>query len=79
MYTVVSIYPVPIYTPRGPFIWNMRYTVGVASQCFWDELMLLKCELMLLKCELMLLKCEQMLLKSKINTKKSANIVLENW
>ena len=72
MYTVVSIYPVPIYTPRGPFIWNMRYTVGVASQCFWDELMLLECELMLLK-------CEQMLLKSKIYTKKSADIVLENW
>ena len=36
--------------------------VGAASQCYWDELMLLKCELMLLK--------------SKINTNKSANIVL---
>jgi hypothetical protein len=35
--------------------------VGAASQCYLDELMLLKCELLLLK--------------SKINTKKSANIV----
>ena len=40
-------------------------TVGAASQWYWDELMLLKCELMLLK--------------SKINTKKSAYIVLGNW
>ena len=54
-------------------------TVGAASQCNWDELMLLKCELMLLKCELMLLKCELMLLKFKIDTKKTANIVLGNW
>ena len=53
--------------------------VGAASKCYWDELMLLKCELMLLKCELMILKCEVMLLKPKINTKKSANIVLRNW
>ena len=28
--------------------------VGAASKCYWDKLMLLKCELMLLKCELML-------------------------
>ena len=42
-------------------------TVGAASQRYWDELMLLKCELMLSICELMLLKCEQMLLKAKIN------------
>ena len=27
-------------------------TVGAASHCYWDELMLLKYELMLLKCEL---------------------------
>ena len=33
-------------------------TVGAASHCYWDELMLLKYELMLLKCELVLLKCE---------------------
>ena len=32
---------------------------------------------MLFKCELMILKCELMLLIPKINTKKSANIVLE--
>ena len=51
---------------------------GPASSCYWDELMILS-DLMLLKCELMLLKCELMLLKSKINTKKSANIVLRNW
>ena len=46
--------------------------VHAASQCYWDELMLLKCELMLLKCDLILLK-------SKVNTKKSSNIVLGNW
>ena len=41
-------------------------TVGAGSQCYWDELMLLKCELMLLKCEQMLLKCELMLLKCEL-------------
>ena len=40
--------------------------VGAASQCYRDELMLLKCELMLLKCEIMLLKCELMLLKCEV-------------
>ena len=62
-----------------------QIAVGSASQCYWDDLMifkcepmLLKCELILLKCALMLLKCELMLLKSKINTKKFANIVLGN-
>ena len=49
-----------------------KITVGAGSQCYWDELMLLKCEFIILKSELMLLK-------SKINTKKSANIVLGNW
>ena len=47
-------------------------SVGAASQCYWDDLMLLKYELLLLMCELMLLK-------SKINTKNSADIVLGNW
>ena len=47
----------------------IHYSVGAASQCYWDKLMLLKCELMLLKCELILFKCEPMLLKSKINKK----------
>ena len=27
-------------------------TVGASSQCYWDELMLLKCELMLFKCQI---------------------------
>ena len=36
--------------------------VGASSQCYWDRLMLLKCELMLVKFELMLVKCQ-------INTK----------
>ena len=39
-------------------------SVGAASQCYWDELTLLKCELMLLK--------------SEIDTKKSANIIFGN-
>ena len=26
------------------------YAAGASSQCYWDELMLLKCEFMLLKC-----------------------------
>ena len=47
--------------------------VGASSQCYWEELMLLKCELMLLKRELMLLKCELMLLKFQINTNTNKN------
>ena len=27
-------------------------TVGASSQCYWDELMLLRCELMILKCHI---------------------------
>ena len=27
-------------------------SVGASSQCYWDELMLSKCELMLLKCQI---------------------------
>ena len=45
-------------------------TVGAASQCYWDELMLLKWQLMLLKCQLTAIKCDPILLKSKINTQK---------
>ena len=48
------------------YIGLVTYTVGAASQCYWAELMLLKCELMLLKCELMVLKCELMLLKCEL-------------
>ena len=45
-----------------PFYTQIAPAVGASSQCYWDELMLLKCELMLLKFELMPLKCQ-------INTK----------
>ena len=46
-------------------------SVGAASQCYWVELMLLKCELMklkceLLKCELMLINCDLMLLTCEL-------------
>ena len=58
------------WTDRSYLHPRLDITVGASSQCNWDELMLFTCELMLLKCELMLLK-------PKINTKKSANIVLE--
>ena len=34
------------------FILEISTAVGVASLCYWEELMLLKCELMLLKCQI---------------------------
>ena len=46
------------------------YQVGASSQCYWDELMLLKCELMLLKYVWAnAIKFELMLVKCQINTK----------
>ena len=46
----------PAYFRKKVFDW---ITAGASSQCYWDELMLLKCEVMLLKCQ--------------INTKTSRN------
>ena len=61
--TVTAFFLNPIFLWKTmTFLQKPLPAVGAASQCFWDELMLLKCELMLLK--------------SKINTNKSANIVL---
>ena len=33
-------------------IYTFIYTVGASSQCYWDVLILLKCELMLLECQI---------------------------
>ena len=53
-------------------------TVGPASQCYSDELMILKFKLMLLKCELMLLKCEILLLKCELMLLKCELMLLKS-
>ena len=52
--------------------------VGASSHCYWEELLLLKCELMLIECELMLLKCELMQLKFELMQVKF-ELMLVKW